>query len=458
MAPIHFELNQLLLNQRRRTFGRDYTAPCLRGLTVEKKIGSGSFGEVMACTDNSTKEKLALKILDLDPVKKGTKRGSQTRRGSCAFMSAKDNADREMAQSEATLWEACGSHPNIVRLYQTHMTEDSVYFVMERCKYSLKDAFDAKGVAPERLKMYTFQMLQALEHVHSQSIIHRDIKPANYLIAGNGAIKLCDFGLSIRNDPSASSVIAGTPLYQAPEMLKRSKYGCAVDMWSQGVTLYVLTFRRYPYALINQDLGALANSIKSNSPKPSYSGADQLHPMLLQLVPVIEKLLEHSPAERATASACMQMEPLMQMRRQALPDTDLAWGSMSGNSACSSGERPPPKEKHAASYLSTQSTADTALGSNTASTGSRSTSCGASMVTSTIGDSETSGHAAADAEGDGLILAELDGLFNDVPEDASLMGARLSTSLQPATPGPGGLKTKRCGGASRGGLYHSNPL
>ena len=41
-----------------------------------------------------------------------------------------------------------------------------------------------------------YNMLCALNFIHSANIIHRDLKPANILIDSNCNVKICDFGLS----------------------------------------------------------------------------------------------------------------------------------------------------------------------------------------------------------------------------------------------------------------------
>ena len=41
-----------------------------------------------------------------------------------------------------------------------------------------------------------YNILCALNTIHSANVIHRDLKPANILINANCAIKICDFGLS----------------------------------------------------------------------------------------------------------------------------------------------------------------------------------------------------------------------------------------------------------------------
>ena len=76
---------------------------------------------------------------------------------------------------------------------------DHLFFVMEFGEQDLKQALDSNTEATinfENYKIILYNMLCAMNFIHSANIIHRDIKPANILFKNDCTIKLCDFGLS----------------------------------------------------------------------------------------------------------------------------------------------------------------------------------------------------------------------------------------------------------------------
>lgn len=66
--------------------------------------------------------------------------------------------------------------------------------------------------------------LQGLVYLQEMKIMHRDIKPSNILVNSEGAIKLCDFGVSTQLQQSMTATFVGTNAYMAPERVQGKPY------------------------------------------------------------------------------------------------------------------------------------------------------------------------------------------------------------------------------------------
>jgi Tol biopolymer transport system component len=94
------------------------------------------------------------------------------------------------------------------------------------------------------------QLLAGVAALHAGGIIHRDLKPNNVMLeTGSSHVSIMDFGLArpqeAENTLLGSGVIAGTPGYMAPEMLRGERPTRATDLFALGVVLHqVLTGER----------------------------------------------------------------------------------------------------------------------------------------------------------------------------------------------------------------------
>ena len=86
------------------------------------------------------------------------------------------------------------------------------------------------------IKCLIKQLLMGIEYLHSKNIIHRDLKPSNILYNNKGVLKICDFGLARKYNPSKQlTPVVVTLWYRAPELLLgMERYTKAIDIWSIG--------------------------------------------------------------------------------------------------------------------------------------------------------------------------------------------------------------------------------
>jgi serine/threonine-protein kinase len=168
-------------------------------------------------------------------------------------------------------------HPNIVETLEYGLTnKDEPYLVMEFVEgpglQLLIHNHETEMLAGKRLSLIK-QMADALHYVHKQGYIHRDICPRNFICSPDiSHIKLIDFGLTVpaTKDFMQPGNRTGTPLYMAPEIVRRRPTDQRVDIFSFGVTCYQLLTFEFPWpggetsglAALNHDTSAARNILE----------------------------------------------------------------------------------------------------------------------------------------------------------------------------------------------------
>lgn len=152
------------------------------------------------------------------------------------------------------------------------------------------------------------KICNALVYLHEKDVIYRDIKPENILYAPpktpgeESTVKLTDMGFTkqLKKDDYTKTMI-GTVDYTAPEVLAKKRYNHAIDAWSLGVLLFVIsTGARLYDSTINCEVIKEIESFNriNEQQKRSYilSKNSSIHPELLNIM----LALFRNPEERMT--------------------------------------------------------------------------------------------------------------------------------------------------------------
>jgi serine/threonine protein kinase/uncharacterized membrane protein len=198
---------------------------------VLQVLGKGGFGIVFRAFDEILQRVVALKVM-----------GPQL----AATSPARKRFLRE-ARSSAQV-----RHENVVQVYEV-AEQPLPYLAMEFIPgETLQQKLDRVGPldVPEVLRIGR-QIAEGLAAAHATDLIHRDIKPGNVLLeGGQQKVKITDFGLARTADDasiSQSGIIAGTPLYMAPEQALGQTLDQRADLFSLGSVLYQMVAGRPPF-------------------------------------------------------------------------------------------------------------------------------------------------------------------------------------------------------------------
>ncbi|MCW5837691.1 MAG: serine/threonine protein kinase, partial [Labilithrix sp.] len=254
---------------------------------VERVLGMGGMGVVVAALHVELEQKVALKFLLPSALEQPAvvERFAREARASVRLKS-----------------------PHVARTLDTGRLDNGAPFiVMEYLEGRDLDAeLEARGALPiEDAASYVLQACDAVAEAHAAGIVHRDLKPANLFLArghdGRALVKVLDFGISKLSSTGAApasltttETVFGSPAYMSPEQMRSSKVvDERTDIWSVGVVLYELLTRRLPFEASSAlEIGLKASQDPATSPRSHRPDLPEA------LERVILRCLEKEPSDR----------------------------------------------------------------------------------------------------------------------------------------------------------------
>jgi serine/threonine-protein kinase len=226
---------------------------------VDRVLGAGGMGMVVAATHLQLDERIAIKFLLPEAL-------------------ANPEAVARFGREAKAAVKIRGEH--VARVIDVGTFDNGApYMVMEHL-----DGADLASVIHERGAMPAadavdaiLQACEALAEAHALGIVHRDLKPANLFMTrrpdGTPSVKVLDFGISKLTAAGAdhsmtkTSAVMGSPLYMSPEQMTASRQVDArTDIWALGVVLYELLTGRVPFRA--ETLPEICGLILTAAPSP----------------------------------------------------------------------------------------------------------------------------------------------------------------------------------------------
>lgn len=218
---------------------------------IEQRIGTGGMGVVYRALDLSLGRTVAIKTLP---------------------RASPEECLRLRREARAV---AAVVHPNLATIYGVETWRGVPMLVLEFVSGgTLADRIRVGRLGARHATALGITLADVLERTHAAGILHRDLKPSNIGFAGDGVLKLLDFGLArmmlplvqaepVRSsastrsrrpppgEPSGSSPtdtrrIAGTPPYLSPEAARGQPPDPSVDLWGVSIVLYEAVAGRNP--------------------------------------------------------------------------------------------------------------------------------------------------------------------------------------------------------------------
>jgi len=245
-----------------------------RKYRVERVLGVGGMGVVVAATHLQLSQRVALKFLLPDAL-------------------ANPEVVARFAREARAAAQIRSEH--VARVLDVGELDSGLpYMVMEFLEgRDLAQELEAQGVlGVEEAVTHVLHACEAIAEAHAAGIVHRDLKPANLFLArradGSICIKVLDFGISkspigVEGDLTKTQGVLGSPLYMSPEQMTASRtVDVRTDVWALGIILYESLTGGCPFQA--ETMPELVAAILSNRPLSPSATRAEIPALLSQVI------------------------------------------------------------------------------------------------------------------------------------------------------------------------------
>jgi len=292
----------------------------------DRVLGEGEFGQVKLVYEASSP--------DADPLACKMIKKGYTFKNNTILSPVRP----EILKRETEILKALQGKRHTLELVALFESSNDVFMVTEFCAGGeMLDWIVNKKtdeLRTEDVSRIAYELLDSIDYCHSLGIMHRDIKPQNIMfktLEDNASLRLIDFGSgsfdSVVESPNLNHhTFAGSAFYISPEMFlqlrksdKTPSYSFKTDIWSIGVTLYVLV-AGYPADLLQKAFNVLQKP-------PSQARDLRTLPNLPDNLPdsffdLLEACLNYKHKARLTAADLMKHEFVQFHKLSNLPIDD----------------------------------------------------------------------------------------------------------------------------------------
>ena len=257
-------------------------------------LGKGSFARVYLAQNKATGERYAVKAFSKE------------------FIEAQEKGKDSLVIEVDILKQL--DHPNIIKFYEIHETQNSLYLVMEVLSGGEIFSLSNGKLSPEDAYEIIRSLLHGIEYLDSKGIIHRDLKPENIILKFENTplkknmVKIVDFGLSTMiNVDEYLFKRCGTPGFVAPEVINADKndpnlrFSSKCDIFSLGIIFYFMLTGKIPY-----DGDSFSDVLQNNKKAEIDFSLPYLNKIDKTALDLLKHMLEIDVNKRYSAEECLE--------------------------------------------------------------------------------------------------------------------------------------------------------